>query len=422
MTTPNTTLSSESVTAIRSAIKALDTGTLTFKNRKGLRLNKTENGVVSWVYRYKSPVTKKIKQQKIARFNEDSASIKKALRDYDRLKDARDGGVDIKEAKLKAAREAAQRAEANSAIPTLNALLEDYFNYQEANGRSPKTIYNNRGYARHIAQLPLGAMPVNTITSAMAVKALDKLRLEGQDNAARVAELCGAVYMHYNKRSNMEHNPFKSAALLDELKTLRKEVKKSRKNRQRTIAKHDLPLWMEWLGTTKMRHYYRDILHITILTACRSGEICKLKWSDLNTSKALLNITETKTGADRMIPLSRQALALLERIKTEAERDHASSEFIFYSRKKHKEPIRQGTLGNQVIKHRASDWTAHSLRRVSRTELSRIGCADWLARHVLGHSQSDLDETYNKYDYLEEKAEWLQKLADHLFPTVETSV
>lgn len=50
-------------------------------------------------------------------------------------------------------------------------------------------------------------------------------------------------------------------------------------------------------------------------TAMRAGEICGLKWQDIDFTRRLAHLEETKNGHSRDVPLSRRALSILEQLR-----------------------------------------------------------------------------------------------------------
>ena len=54
-----------------------------------------------------------------------------------------------------------------------------------------------------------------------------------------------------------------------------------------------------------------------IETAMRAGEICGLTWDNVNLEKRTAYLPMTKNGTSRTVPLTRNAVAILERLKKE---------------------------------------------------------------------------------------------------------
>ncbi len=57
-----------------------------------------------------------------------------------------------------------------------------------------------------------------------------------------------------------------------------------------------------------------SIVHFSIETGMRRGEISNMKWDHVNLKKKVLTVPETKTGEPRRIPLSTEAVRILSDI------------------------------------------------------------------------------------------------------------
>ena len=56
-------------------------------------------------------------------------------------------------------------------------------------------------------------------------------------------------------------------------------------------------------------------------------------------------------------------------------------------------------------------WTIHDLRRTARSLMAKAGVREHIAERVMGHAQSGVEGIYDRYDYADEKADALAKLA-----------
>jgi integrase len=56
-------------------------------------------------------------------------------------------------------------------------------------------------------------------------------------------------------------------------------------------------------------------------------------------------------------------------------------------------------------------WTLHDLRRTARSLMSRAKVPTDHAERVIGHVIGGVRETYDRYEYLDEKRDALEKLA-----------
>ncbi|WP_072011655.1 tyrosine-type recombinase/integrase [Serratia sp. DD3] len=140
-----------------------------------------------------------------------------------------------------------------------------------------------------------------------------------------------------------------------------------------------------------------------------------LTWDNVDLQKGTIHLRETKTGIERHVQLSSQAIIFLE--------SHLSSSLthhLFASRGSAK-PITQHFLNEGTDRLRKLGkmldiprWTPHDLRRTVRTGLARLVCPSEFAEAVLGHSRKGIEGTYDLYSYDKECKIWLQKWADYL--------
>ena len=63
-----------------------------------------------------------------------------------------------------------------------------------------------------------------------------------------------------------------------------------------------------------------DIIRLWVITGCRRNEICALKWSEVDLTRGLLVLEESKTGRS-VRPLGSAAAALLTELREKAEED-----------------------------------------------------------------------------------------------------
>jgi integrase len=143
----------------------------------------------------------------------------------------------------------------------------------------------------------------------------------------------------------------------------------------------------------------------------RRSELATLWWADVDLAEKSIVIPADryKTGRAHMIPLSRQALTLLEGLP----RVDAN---VFPGRGGGK-PIAAFTSLRAKIDALLDppiDYNLHDTRRTCRTGLSRLRVAPHVAECVLGHAQQGIERVYDVYSYADEKRQALQLWADHV--------
>lgn len=160
--------------------------------------------------------------------------------------------------------------------------------------------------------------------------------------------------------------------------------------------------------------YDKNVLRLTLWTGCRTGEICNMAWKDVDLAKGTIHLKETKTGIERYVQLSIQAVNFLKVLRL-------NSDTYLFPSSRTKLPIQQKYLTENAWRMREqgqmldiASWTPHDLRRTVRTGLSRLQCPNEVAEAVLGHTKGGVEGIYNLYKYDAECKKWLQIWADYL--------
>lgn len=187
--------------------------------------------------------------------------------------------------------------------------------------------------------------------------------------------------------------------------------------KQRTKPKHhaalpyaDLPAFMAKLRESESMG--RLALEAVILTAARSGEVRMMEWAELDLDAATWTVPaeRMKAGREHVVPLSVQAVALLERMKAHRRGD---SDLVFPGTKRAK-PLSDMTL-TKVLRDMEVDAVPHGFRSTFRTWIADE--TNWpaeLAEAALAHVISD--ETvaaYNRATMLEKRRELMAAWASY---------
>ncbi len=126
-----------------------------------------------------------------------------------------------------------------------------------------------------------------------------------------------------------------------------------------------------------------------------------------------------KTGLDHVIPLSAEALALIGNKPADVKKNawfifsttNGAKPFSGFSKAKRDLDKAIADIREREGRPPMENWTLHDLRRTARTLISRAGVSEDHAERVVGHVQDDMRDTYNRYDFLKEKRDALEKLA-----------
>jgi integrase len=174
----------------------------------------------------------------------------------------------------------------------------------------------------------------------------------------------------------------------------------------------ELKLVIPWLSSARFSPSVRDVMRLSLLTACRSGEACSAEWSEVDLESAVWTQPRTKTKNKRAhrVMLSTQAAALLKA------RPGKRTRWLFPSR--NNRPILQKAVGFAQWERRVGcpikEWTVHDLRRTALTGLARLGCPRVVQDRIANHTDRSIAAIYDLHTYDAEAQMWLQSWADHL--------
>jgi integrase len=157
----------------------------------------------------------------------------------------------------------------------------------------------------------------------------------------------------------------------------------------------------------------RCALRFTPLVFVRPGELRAMKWADVDFEAKEWRYFVTKTQQEHIVPLSRQAIAILEEINPVTGR----GELVFAGARPGR-PMSDNTL-NAALKSLGIDkeeQSGHGFRATARTLLDEVlGFKVELIEHQLAHHVKDpLGRAYNRTKHLEQRREMMQRWADYL--------
>jgi integrase len=160
---------------------------------------------------------------------------------------------------------------------------------------------------------------------------------------------------------------------------------------------------------------FGSFVRLLLLTGQRRSEVAGMRWSELDLEKCswTLSAARTKNKRAHAVPLSSQAAAIIRGVKRIAGSDHVFtttglSGLGGFSRAKERLDYRMKA---------ANPWTFHDLRRTCATGMADIGIPPHIVEAVLNHAsghKAGVAGIYNRAAYAVEKADALQRWADHV--------
>jgi integrase len=182
-------------------------------------------------------------------------------------------------------------------------------------------------------------------------------------------------------------------------------------SRDRVLSRDELTKLLPTLSVSDS--CYAKGMRFILLTACRRGEVSAARWRDIDFTACTWTLPRTKNGTEHVIPLSRQAIALLRAHWPEQLDD--PSTFVFNANGKSLADWEGATERLQKAPN-TRGWTRHDLRRTAATLMGNLGVMPDIIEATLNHVtiRSHVATIYNRSRYRPEVALALQRLADAL--------
>ena len=169
----------------------------------------------------------------------------------------------------------------------------------------------------------------------------------------------------------------------------------------RDIARYDK------LGDSIVRY----ALQLMALTFVRKNELLKAKWDEFDLDKAIWKIPadRMKMRIEHVVPLNKQALAILNHLKS----NYPNDDFVFHKANK---PLVDHSLIYALYwmgyKHR---MTVHGFRAIASTVLNESEFRPDVIERQLAHTDNNqVRRAYNRAQYMNERIELMNWWGDYL--------
>lgn len=306
-------------------------------------------------------------------------------------------------AKAKAADEAARE------LDTVEAFARRwYVDIVEPANSAPRNIL--RALEKDV--LPaIGRKEIADVTVTDVLAICDKIKKRGADQMAlQTRNVLKRLFAYAIAREKTQFNP--AAAI---------EAKFIANARSRDVAlsSEEIGKLLRAIYQSGMRRAHKLALHLLMLCMVRKSELIEAKWAELDLEAAEWSIPGERMKKDKphLVPLSRQAVAMFEELKSLA----SGSEFVFPSRGSLRRPIAKSTLNFAVraLAIDVRDFVIHDFRRTASTHLHEAGFnSDWIEK-ALAHETGGIRGVYNRAQYATQRREMLQWWADYLDAQIE---
>lgn len=294
-------------------------------------------------------------------------------------------------------------------------LMQNTFELVAMEWHEKQTPAWSQGYAGDVLQrmhrniFPIiGSRPVAAVSAPELLALLRKIEARGTIEVAHVVRtICSSVFRYAIITGRAERDP--AADLKGALSS------RVRKNHPAITSPDTVGILMNAIDNYPGTLVVRSSLKLIALTFCRSGEIRKAEWKEFDLADSLWRIPaeKMKMSRDHLVPLSRQAMAILERLRQYSGND----QYVFPSYNTEKKSMGRGTLRSAVrrLGFEKNEMCPHGFRSMASTLLNELNFnGDWIERQLAHVPREHIRGIYNRAEYLPERRKMMQAWADYL--------
>jgi len=246
----------------------------------------------------------------------------------------------------------------------------------------------------------IGEIPVQALKARTIVEALERIKARGAlETVRRLVQRINEIMIYAVNTGLIDANPASVVGMAFE---------RPKKQNMPTLRPEELPKLMHSLVMSNLSITTRCLIEWQLLTLVRPSEASGTRWDEINFSLKTWTIPAERMKAKRehIVPLSDQALTVLERMKSIS----ANREHIFPSRNSPTMPMNSQTA-NAALKRIGFNGrlVAHGLRSIASTAMNEAGFNADVIEAALAHSdKNEVRKAYNRSTYLAQRIELMK--------------
>jgi len=295
-----------------------------------------------------------------------------------------------------------------TAANTFKLVAEEYKEKRRREGVSAITLAKLEWLLAEYLYPSLGDRPIEEIEPPEVLEALRGAERRGLlETAARLRSVCGRIFRYAVATGRAKRDP--AADLRGAIATAK--------------PKHHAPI-LDPIGVGGLMRVVegytgqpttRLALVIAPRLFVRPGELRTAEWPEFDFENALWRIPDAKMKLRirHLVPLSRQALKLLEELRALT----GSGRYLFPSLRTRTRCMSENTINAAFrrLGYSQDEVTGHGLRRMASTLLNEHGFnRDWIERQLAHSEQDEVRAAYNAAEWLPERRQMMQWWSDHL--------
>lgn len=250
-------------------------------------------------------------------------------------------------------------------------------------------------------------MPITDVSAPILLAALRKLEQRGViETAHRARAHAGRVFRYSIATGRAERNPADDLAGALE--------KPQSKHFASVTDPEQIGGLLRALNAYQGAAVTQAALKLAPMVFVRPGELRRAKWADIDLDAGEWRYTTSKTNTPHIVPLPKQAVAVLQELWPLTKR----SVYVFPGVRSSDRPMSENTI-NAALRNLGFDgdtMVGHGFRAMARTVLDEVlGFRPDYIEHQLAHAVRDpLGRAYNRTAHLPERRKMMQAWADYL--------
>jgi integrase len=299
----------------------------------------------------------------------------------------------------------AQKAEGTEG--TFRAVALEWHSRQSSRWDPGHAARIMRRLALHVFPV-IGQRPIKEITAPEILTLLRSIEARGTIEAAhRVHQIISQVFRYAVATGNAERDP--AADLKGALQPV-KSVSRAAITEPKAVGE-----LLRAIDGYQGAMAVQCALRLAPLVFVRPGELRRAEWSEFDLDEGTWRIpaAKMKMRADHVVPLSRQAIAILRELQPLT----GSGRYLFPSERTRDRPMSENTLNAALrrLGYRRDEMTAHGFRAMASTLLNEQGWpVDVIERQLAHAERNKVRAAYNRAEYLPERRKMMQAWADYL--------
>ena len=302
-----------------------------------------------------------------------------------------------------------RKLEKQASVITFRLVAEELLDKMQREGRAPRTLTKTR-WLLEFAFPTVGERPIAKVNALELLDVLRKIEARGNyETARRLRSTCGMVFRYAIATGRAERDP--SVDLRGALTAPKV------KHRATILEPAAIGALLRAIEGFDGQTTIRAALRLAPLVFVRPGELRYAEWKefDLDNAEWVISAEKMKMRRPHRVPLSRQAVIILEGLKTIT----GECRWLFPSVRTIIRPISENTLNAALrrLGYGPDAMTAHGFRAMASTRLNEMGRwnADAIERQLAHQEQNAVRRAYTHgAEYWTERVAMMQVWADYL--------